>query len=171
MASKKSKTTTIKSREELESVMGEYAVQVLERDRLLVQLEQNIAEIRAAYEQPLAACVEVGNGLFEDMQAWATLNPDAFKARKSLELLHGTLGFRSGTPAVRQVSGVKAEHSIELLMGSDWVRVKHELNKEQILADVANGRDEQDLRAFGLRVERAETFYTDIKREDGKEVK
>lgn len=171
---KKTTKTTIRTREELESVMGEYAAQVLERDRLTVKMEQEIAAVRVRYENEIGMCVVIGDGLFDDIQAWATLHPDEFGARKSLDLLHGRIGFRTGTPAVRQVSGVKAEHSVELLCdsGRGWTRVKTEIDKERILADIAAGAaSEDDLRPFGLRIERSETFYTDIKREDGKEVK
>lgn len=168
---KKLRKTTIKTREELEQVLGEYAQQVLERDRLTVAMEREIAEIRQRYEQPIAACVDVGDGLFDDILAWASLHPDAFGDRKSLDLLHGRIGFRIGPPAVRQISGVKTEHSVELLMGTDWVRVKYELDKERILADMAAGHDDVPLREAGLQIVRTETFYADIKREDGKEVK
>jgi phage host-nuclease inhibitor protein Gam len=166
---KKNKATTIKSREELESVFGEYSAKVLERDRLTVEMEMKIAEIRSGYEAPIAACVEVGDGLFDDMQAWAALHPEEFAARRSIDLLHGRLGFRTGNPAVRQAPGVKAEHSLELLKASapQWTRTKSEIDKEQILCDLASGADvETALRPFGLRIDKAETFYCDIKREE-----
>jgi phage host-nuclease inhibitor protein Gam len=168
MAKKTKTATTIKNREELEQVMGEYAAQVLERDRLTVCMEQEIAEIRSRYEQPLSACVQVGDGLFEDLCAWAALNPDAFAERRSLELLHGRIGFRAGLPAVRQLAGVKADHSVDLLLAAcpDWVRTKWEIDKEQILADISKGdASEEALRPFGLRIERAETFFAEARRE------
>lgn len=171
---KKTKTTTIRTREELESVMGEYAEQVLERDRLTLEMERQILTIRSQFEERIAACVEVGDGLFEDIQAWAVLNPDAFGAKKSLDLLHGTIGFRTGTPSVRQVPGVKADHSLNLISGAgrdDLIRVRHEINKDRILElFAAGGIDAAELRALGLAVEQTERFYTDVKREDGKEV-
>jgi phage host-nuclease inhibitor protein Gam len=171
---KKQKMTTIRSREELEQVLGEYAAQVLERDRLTVAMETEIAAVRQRYEAAVAACVAVGDGLFEDIQSWAMLNPDAFGDRRSLDMLHGTVGFRACPPSVRQVPGVKAEYTLELLADQrgEWTRVKTEVDKLRILADIANGSaTEADLRPFGLQVERKEIFFTEIKREDGKEVK
>ncbi|HPS07310.1 MAG TPA: host-nuclease inhibitor Gam family protein [Kiritimatiellia bacterium] len=168
---KKTHTTTIKSREELEAVMGEYAAQVLERDRLTVEMEQRIAAIRAEYELPIAACVKYGDGLFEDMNAWAVLHPGEFGVKKSIDLLHGRIGFRTCSPAVKQVPGVKVDHSVELLLAgaANLVRTKFEIDKETILVGVNSGEiTEENLKPFGLRIERSETFYTDVKREDGK---
>jgi phage host-nuclease inhibitor protein Gam len=170
---KKTKTTTIKSRDQLESVMGEYAAQILERDRLTVSMEQEIASVRSRYEEPISACVQCGDGLFEDIASWAALHPEDFSARKSIDLLHGRVGYRCNPPAVRQVPGVKAEHSVELLLAvaPSWVRVKQEIDKDRILSDLSAGaRPEADLAPFGLRIDRAETFYAEVKREDGKEV-
>ena len=97
---KKTNKTTIRTREDLESVLGEYAAQVLERDRLTVAMETEIAAVRTRYEAGIAACCQCGDGLFEDIQSWAVLNPDAFGDARSLECLHGRIGFRACPPAV-----------------------------------------------------------------------
>lgn len=162
--------TTIKNREDLENVMGEYAAQVLEKDRLTVQMEQEIAAVRARFEAPMAACVETGDGLFADLQAYATLHPEEFAARKSIELLHGVIGLRTSPPSVKQMNGVKAEHSLELLFAERmaWIRTKSEVDKERILADIASGNaKKEDLAKFGLRIDQPEIFYAEVRREEG----
>ena len=46
--------------------------------------------------------------------------------------------------------------------------MKAEPDKQRILADIANGdATEEHLKPFGLRITRDETFYCEIKREDG----
>jgi len=179
--------TTIADRGELEQVMGEYAAQVLERDRLTVEMEQRIQEIRAGYEPRIAACVELGDGLFEDLEAWAALHPAEFGARKSIDLLHGTIGFRTSPPSVKQIKGVKCEHTLAALRtrGFMWlIRTKEELDKDAVLrayarpgtdtspgmSDIPHPLSDVDLKMVGLYVDKGETFYTEIKREDGKEV-
>lgn len=175
--------TTIRDRGELEAVMGEYAAQVLERDRLTVEMEQRIQEIRAEYEPTIASCVACGNGLFEDLQAWAAMHPAEFGAKKSIDLLHGTIGFRTGTPAVLQVKGVKCEHTLAQIKarGFLWlVRTKEEVDKAAVLrsyvrpgADTSPGSGavshpltDADLKTLGLYVDQRETFYTEVKREN-----
>ncbi len=82
---KKAKTvtaTTIKTRDDLENVFGEYAREVIELDRLTVQMELEIAAVRKKYEEPMTACKEVGDALFSDLNAYAALHPEAFGDRR-----------------------------------------------------------------------------------------
>jgi phage host-nuclease inhibitor protein Gam len=174
--------TTVRTREDLEGVFGEYAAQVIEMDRLTAQMELEIAAVRQRYEAALAACKEVGDALFADLNAYAVLNPGLFGERRSVELLHGTMGFRTCPPKVLQVPGVKAEHTLAALaaknLAAELVRVKRELDKDAVLARVAAARErgpeaqaaaEAELAAVGLRVERSEVFYCEPKRENGGE--
>lgn len=168
--------TTIKDRAELEQVMGEYSAQVLERDRLTVEMEQKIQAIRAEYEPLIAACVECGNGLFDDLNAWAALHPAEFGARKSIELLHGTIGLRTCPPSVKQVKGVTVSHTLAAILALGWaylIRTKQEVNKDEILARRALGEDDPnrltdaDLKCIGLYIDKGETFYAEARRENG----
>ena len=169
MSRKKETVTTIDGRDELEQVMGEYAAAYIERERMLLDMEAEINAVRQRYEAAIASHTETCDGLFEDIQAWAVLNPGAFKDKKSLALLHGTVGFRTSPPAVKQVKGVKSEHTLSRLhacgeMG--YVRVKQEVDKDAILAAFAEHRTDNDkLSVFGLVVEQVEKFYADVNHE------
>ena len=128
---KKTPRTTIKTRDDLEGVFGEYATLVIELDRLTAQMELEIAAVRKKYEDRLAARKEPAEALFADLQAYATLNPDVFGDKRSIELLHGTLGFRTCPPRVLQVPGVKVEHTlaaIDARMGGQWMRFLRDLD-------------------------------------------
>ncbi|MFA7097761.1 MAG: host-nuclease inhibitor Gam family protein [Gammaproteobacteria bacterium] len=174
---KKTPRTTIKTRDDLEGVFGEYATLVIELDRLTAQMELEIAAVRKKYEDRLAARKEPAEALFADLQAYATLNPDVFGDKRSIELLHGTLGFRTCPPRVLQVPGVKVEHTlaaIDARMGGQWMRVRRDLDKAAVLASVAQAREAgpeaadrmaADLAAVGLRVEQDEVFFAEPKRE------
>lgn len=180
---KKAKTvtaTTIETRDDLENVFGEYAREVIELDRLTVQMELEIAAVRKKYEEPMAACKEVGDALFSDLNAYAALHPEAFGDRRSLDLLHGTLGFRTCPPRVLQVPGVKVDHTLAAIaaqgLAGELIRIKRELDKDAVLARVAQARDRgpeaaartaAELAAVGLRVEQGELFYAEPKRENG----
>lgn len=180
MAKAKTKTaTTIKTREDLEGVFGEYAEQVIEIDRLTVEMEKRIAEIRELYEAPLAAAKETGEALVADLQAWAVLHPEAFAERKSIELLHGAIGFRTCPPKVLQVPGVKVQHTLAAARAtagmSALIRHREDLDKDAVLARVAEARrkgadalaaEEAALAAVGLRVTQDEVFYAEPKREN-----
>jgi len=175
---KKTPRTTIKTRDDLEGVFGEYATLVIELDRLTAQMELEIAAVRKKYEDRLAARKEPAEALFADLQAYATLNPDVFGGRRSIELLHGTLGFRTCPPKVLQVPGVKVEHTLAAVevrgLGGTWIRTRRDLDKAAVLASVAQAREAgpeaadrmaADLAAVGLRVEQDEVFFAEPKRE------
>lgn len=61
---KKTPRTTIKTRDDLEGVFGEYATLVIELDRLTAQMELEIAAVRKKYEDRLAARKEPAEALF-----------------------------------------------------------------------------------------------------------
>lgn len=167
---KKIKATVIETRDALEARMGDYARLVLEFERLTVEMEQRLANVRGEYEARLAALADAGDAALEDLHAWAALHPEEFEKRRSVELLHGQIGFRTGTPAIRQASGVKAEHSVALLDAArpEWIRTSKAIDKERILADMSgkpSGEVAGILSPYGLRLDRSETFWAEIKRE------
>ena len=166
---KKQVSSTITSQQDLENVMGEYASAYIERERLRVAMEEDLATVRRRYEDALAAASGTLDGLFEDIQSWAILNQREFATRKSIELVHGTIGFRTNPPAVKQISGVKAEHTVDLLRRNDqlcYLRVKSELDKEAILLDHASGKlGVQELAEIGLKIVQAETFFADVRKD------
>lgn len=163
---KKTKPTTIKTRDELENVLGEYAAAAIERAKLGATMDAKLNEIRAAYEERFAGLDETLEGLFADLEAWAALHRDEFADRRSLDLLHGTIGFRTGNPAVKPLKGVKWEHVVDQLRAAHldaWLRAPDpEVNKEAVLAARETlGADR--LAQLGMRVEQTERFFVDPK--------
>ena len=167
MAKKVKAVTTIKTREELDAVLGEYAATAIARGQLTLAMDEKLNLIRKDYEGRLAELDESLQALFEDMEAWAAFNPCAFADKRSVDLVHGTLGFRTGNPALKTVKGVKWEHVLDMLNTNrmaKYVRTTEEPNKDALLADRETIGAEK-LSALGLRVEQAERFYVEPKLE------
>jgi len=170
MAPKKTKTTatTIKTREELEGVMGEFARTSITRGQLALAMEERLALVRQDYESRLADFDAELDALFADLEAWAALNPGEFATRRSIELVHGAIGFRTGNPALKTIKGVKWEHVLDMLKGSGladrYVRTVEEPNKDALLADREQIGAER-LATLGLRVEQTERFFADARKE------
>ena len=175
---RKSKTTTkrtsIGNREELESVFGEYAAAVIETAALKAELEESIRKTRAGYEAAFARLDETAAALLADVEAWAAGHPEEFKDRKSLELLHGTIGFRTSTPRVAIPRGTDEDELAATLAGEGldcYVRLRRELDKPAILAAVADvgdgGESEAVLAAYGIRVRQSERFFAEVREEKG----
>ena len=162
------RTTTIASREDLENVLGRYAAAVIEGDELKADMERKINELRAGYEERAAAIGKRCELLFADIEAYMSNNPEEIPAgRKSLELLHGTVGYRTGNPTVRLPRGVDEAELCEELRCSGFevfVRTRDEVNREAVLAADDTTRD--SLAAHGVKVTQVkDRFFVEIKRE------
>jgi len=166
------KRTSIESREDLESVFGRYAKTVIETAALKAELEESIRKTRAGYEAAFARLDETAAALLADVEAWAAGHPEEFKEKKSLELLHGTIGFRTSTPRVAIPRGTDEEELAATLAGEGldcYVRLRRELDKPAILAAVADtgdgGDSEAVLAAYGIRVRQSERFFAEVRKE------
>lgn len=163
-------TTTIENREELESAMGEYARYQTELLTLEAEMNQRIHDIKAEYEERVAGLSEAADGLVEDMNNWACLNATEFGNKKSIELLHGVIGFRTGTPCVRVRRGMQEEQLVKQLQATahgDLLRTKIELDKQAVLAAVSHpergAKTAKELAGLGIQVSQTERFFAEAK--------
>lgn len=159
--------TVIASRAEAETALGEIAASTAQLNQLTAELDQELTAARQRYEQridALAKQVEAKSGL---LQQWAEASPEEFpEGRKSIELLHGRLGFRTSTPALKPVAGWTFKRALEAI-ARPFVRVKEDLDKEGILAAHARAElTDADLKAVGLRVVQDEAFFVEPKLEE-----
>jgi phage host-nuclease inhibitor protein Gam len=162
------RATTITGREDLENVLGQYATAVIDGDALKAEMERKIAEIRADYEGRAAEIGRRQEDLFADIEAYLLGNPQEIpEGRKSLELLHGTVGFRTGNPTVRLPRGVDEAALCEELRCSgfpEYVRTREEVNREAVLA--ADDPTRESLAAHGVKVTQTkDRFFVEVKRE------
>lgn len=163
---KKKTPTTIMSREQLEASMTSRTLHWVKRQKLAATMNQKLAEIRENYEAMFAELDEHLKAIDADIEAWSTLNPDAFGDRKSLELLNGTIGFRTGQPALKPLKGVRWDDVMMCLncRGRQFIRITEEPDKALLLAN-RDELGESGLAELGLRVEQAERFFIES-RED-----
>lgn len=159
--------TVIASRAEAETALGEIAACTAQLNALRAELDQEITAARQRFEQRIDALskqVEEKSGL---LQQWAEASPEEFReGRKSVELLHGRIGFRTSTPALKTVAGWTFKKVLEVVERA-FVRVKEDLDKEGILATYARGElTDAELKRVGLRVVQEEAFFVEPKLED-----
>lgn len=164
----KATTTVIETREDLEAAVGRISAKTSQRDGLLADLEAEINAQRSFYEPQITECGEEIKADFQAVQDWAEANPSAFSTRKSIELMHGTVGFRTGQPRLKLLSGWTWNRVLELLAVNrltDYIRQKQEPDKERILAEREQLTDEL-LKRIGVKVVQDETFFCEPKREE-----
>ena len=164
----------IETREELEKTMGDYAASTLALEALKLEMEAKLLEIRKGYEADAAALKLAAEAPFKQLELWARMHPDAFEGKKSLELTHGTIGYRTGMPRVTVKRGVDEKTLCELLENHGYaraVRSVKELDKDEIIRS-ARSEDPADRafaervsREFGLRVSQTERFYAEARKD------
>ncbi len=158
----------VATRADAERVLGELAADSAEQARLQAELDAELTTVRQKYEgtiEDLGKKIEGATGL---LQAWAEANPEEFGDKKSVELLHGRLGFRTGNPKLKTLSGWTWDRVKETLARkfAGHIRTKTEVDKEGLLA--AHQRheiDERDLREIGVKVVQDEAFFIEPKTE------
>ena len=157
--------TTISSRDDLEAALGRYAAAVIEGDARQAEIEEKVNALRAGYEERAAEIGARTERLYADIQNYVALNPSEIPAgRKSLELLHGTVGYRLGNPTVK--CDCKEADMVDRLLAAgkkEYLSTTTKLDKSAILAAV--GDEAAALRALGIFIKQTEGFYIEIKRE------
>lgn len=161
--------STIEDREGLEHALGQYAKLVLEAEALEVELAEKTRAAREDYERRAAVLAKQTKRLFGDIKDYAAVHRDEFpNGNKSMEMLHGTIGYRTGNPTVKTPAGIEERDVVEDLKGAglaEYVRVREELNREKIADAVKDDAVRQSLEAHGVKVVQKESFFVVIKRE------
>ncbi len=163
----------VEQREDMEACLGELARHTIQRDGLNAEMELRINEIRKKYEGKIESFSEKIEVCTEVLKDWAERHPDQFGKKKSIETVHGSVGFRFGQPQVKTklklTWAIVLEKIKALSLNAKYVRVKEEANKEAILADrdkKLNGpHGEYTIEDLGVRIVQDEAFFIEIKRE------
>lgn len=148
----KTEASTLRTREDVEACVEKIARATIARDGLMAQMDHDIVDVRARFEPQITAYGQAIDGLLKDVQAWAEDYPEEFGKANSIALVHGTIGFRIGTP------------KLKLLSGWTWARVLEEVDKEGIIAQ-RNDLSAETLKKMGVKVVQDEVFFVEPKRE------
>lgn len=173
----------IKTFEEVDSALLQIAKMESIRVKKEAAMNAAIQKIREKYEEETTTERENISSLESDIQTFCLKNKREFeKDKRSVDLVHGSVGFRTNPPKVLQLSSkFKVATTLELIKKildpSKYIRTKIELNKEAILADYIEKNKTVDLKpkeletkltdeklsAVGLRIDQEETYYYEIK--------
>ena len=161
------------SRSRAEELLGEIATLTIEQRDQKNALDREITAARERYEAPLTALGKEIENRAVLLEAWAAANPAEFpKDRKSIVLLHGTIGYRTGTPKLKTLAKWTWDRVLEKLkeLGAPvagFIRTKDEVNKEAVISSYSEGHlDPATARALGMQVVQEESFFVEPKLED-----
>lgn len=172
MAIKREKREVIQpiSIEQAETVMSEYATFDAQIEEITAKMDQEITVIREKYSDKLQTLGEKRNDKLNQLQLWAEGNTNLFSAKKSIDMAHGRIGFRTGTPKLKTLKGFTWAAATNLLKQflPDYVRTVEEPSKDKLIAD----RDKPEVNKFfnkegvGIECVQDETFFVELKKEE-----
>ena len=168
MAREKKTVHTGVSTEQMETAFGDYAVADAKLQKINATIDVQVTNIREKYADEISRLSDTKEKAFDVMQAFALENKDElFAKKKSLESVHGVIGFRTGTPKLKTLKGFTWGAVTNLLKAflPAYVRTTEEPAKDKLLAD----RDDEQTAALfpkvGIIVVQDETFYVEPKKE------
>lgn len=170
MATRKKKVIiTGVSREAADEAFATYAKSDAQLQKINADIELQCAKYREKYADKIATLSEEREQAFDTLQAFATENQsELFTKKKSLDMAHGVIGFRTGTPKLKTLKGFTWASALELVKEflPDYVRQTWDIAKDKLLAD----RDAEEMLSrmakCGMQVVQDEAFYVEPKKED-----
>jgi len=141
--------------------------------KIEAKMNEELNKVKSKYVDQIGELKEELVEPEEILHSFATAQKDSWGKKKSLELLHTVIGFRTGQPKVSKDKKFTWDAVTELLkknkLFKPFIRTKDEINKENILALKAD----KDKELIGLLKEQAfvfvdqdENFFVEAKLEE-----
>ena len=185
VARKKKTIVTGVTREAADEAFATYAKADAQSGKITAEIELQCAKVREKYADRIAALTAEKEQAFDVLQAYATENQaELFAKKKSLDMAHGVIGFRTGTPKLKTLKGFTWASALQLakkFLPITYIRQTEEIAKDRLLADrdleevalydTPTGDDRtvpmlEAMAVCGIQVVQEETFFVEPKRED-----
>lgn len=153
--------------EDAEQEFANFAAADAKLQKINAEMDVKITAIREKYQDEIARLNEVKEQAFEKLQHFAINAPELFVKRRSIEMTHGVLGFRTGTPKLKLVKGFTWAKVLDNLKHylPTYVRVVEEPAKDRLLSDREVPEVKENLTKVGCLVDQDETFFVEPKKE------
>ncbi len=167
MAKRQKKEVYALDKVQAEDAFADYATASAKHNQLTAKMDGELTRIREKYQDQLAKLMTEKEEAFSKLEAYAVNNRDDFEKRKSIEMAHGTIGFRTGTPTLKTLTGFTWASVTKLIekLQPEYIRTKKEPNKEAILANREKLTEEGVLKDLGIYTHQKETFFVEPKTE------
>lgn len=173
------------SREAADEAFATYAKSDAQIQKINAEIELQCAKIREKYADKLTVLGAERDNAFDVLQSFATENQaELFVKKKSLDMAHGTIGFRTGTPKLKTLKGFTWASALTLVkkfLPMTYIRQSEDIAKDKLLAD----RELEEVEVYdtptgdprtvkmpeamavcGIQVVQEETFYVEPKKEE-----
>ena len=160
--------------EKMESAMADFARADARIQKITATMDVEMTRIREKYQEELGKLTEEKDRAFETLQVYAMEQRETlFCKKKSLDTIHGTIGFRTGTPKLKTLKGFTWASVTNLLKEflPGYIRTVDEPAKDKILADRESDEVKEKLGKVGLSVVQDESFYVEPKKEESEKLR
>ena len=166
--------------EQANDAFANYAKADAQINKINADIELQCAKIREKRADELTRLSDEREKAFDTLQAYAVENQaELFTKKKSLDMTHGTIGFRTGTPKLKTLKGFTWASALQLVKEflPGYVRQTEEIAKDKLLADrdsdvmvagdpLGPGKPMREQMAkCGIAVTQDETFFVEPKKE------
>lgn len=150
------------TREEMEDLVRQLCELELLADQLETDLETEILNVRTRYQDRITRARSHIKQSLDLAEQWALANQHEFASKKSVAMVHGTVGWRTGQPTLKTLKGWTWDRVLNVLKVAfpEYVRTKEEVAKDTI-RDQRDTIGEERLQRMGLQVVQAESFYVE----------
>lgn len=164
----------VKSWEEVDKLLLEYAKLESFLTETEADLNRKLQSVRDEFAKVTANQAARYNQIQNDIQQFALSQKHEFEKSRCKEFPYAKIGFRYGK---QQVATLNRKYNWDIVIklvkqvfGKAYIRLKEELNKEQILADYTKNKiTDKDVAACGMKIEQKENFYIELKWDEIKE--
>ncbi len=167
MPRSKAVTIVLNTLAEVQEAVRRLAAALRRRTEVAAEKDEKIAAVRETYSGALAGLDKQVKDGRPPIERWALRNLDLFAGKRSLELTHGTIGFRLHPPAVAVEDTAAAIAELEKwpkAFRERFLRTTVELKLADIRdAILAGGPDAEMLKTLGLAVVQDEQFFIEPK--------
>lgn len=158
------------SQSEAEEAFAAYAKADAQQAKITAEIELGCARLREKHQERLSTLQAEKDAAFEKLQSYAMENQiELFAKKKSLEMVHGVIGFRTGQPKLKTMKGFTWASALQLVKEflPGHIRMTEEIAKDKLLADRDDEEVAQNLNRCGIMVAQDESFYVEPKKEEG----
>lgn len=154
--------------EQAQDASETFATNATKLDKLQAKMNEEINKVKSKYQDDITELQDSLDEPQKVLQAFAEEQKESWGKKKSMELLHTTIGYRTGTPKVTKHKGFSwdAVADLAVKLFPNLVRTKVELDKDSIIALSKEDGFEAIKTGLYIDVVQEESFYVEAKKEE-----
>lgn len=161
-------TEALTSRADAQTALESYSKAEAKLKKIEATIEEKCQKVREQYTLDIEDHQSKMKQQFDLLQDFAEHNPDEFKDSRSIDLAHGTIGFRTGKHQLKTKKGFTWDAVINLMKvkAKTFLRTKIEVDKQALINNREDKKVVKLMDSIGVEVVQEESFYVDTKSEE-----